>query len=232
MKRAVAHPKIAVLGDSVHWGQGLLYEHKFAFLIAHAMGTPKGDLFLKAHSGAVVSTRSAGHQPCVDPKIPFDTPTIGKQIDEIPNASNVDLVLLTGGINDVSIWRILNPTTRKEDLHKLTYDACYTQMTKLLSRVVSVFSKRSCRYVVSGYYPILSSRSKLASRKQAAEFDHLLGLYNHGYPLTIRRELVFDNVRILAMQFWHDSDKYLALAVRKTVSAHGLDNRMLFVRSG
>ena len=232
MKRGAAHPKIAILGDSVHWGQGLYDEHKFAFLIAHALGTPKRDVFLTAHSGAVVGAGSAGHQTAVNPEIPFDTPTIGNQIDEISDPSNVDLVLLTGGINDVSIWRILNPATSKDHLHKLTRDACYTQMKKLLSRAVTAFSKPSCSYVVSGYYPIVSSISELASRKQAAEFDHLLGLYNHGYPLTIRRELVFDNVCALAMQFWHDSDKCLALAVRDIVTAHGLGNRMLFVRSG
>jgi len=256
MKRAAAHPKIAVLGDSVHWGQGLCDEHKFAFLVAHALGTPKRDVFLKAHSGAVVGAGSGGLHTAaneeipfdtpatrnradgipgtskVDPEIPFDIPIIGDQIDEIPDASKVDLVLLTGGINDVSIWRILDPATSKDRLHKLTREACYTQMKKLLSRAVMAFSKPSCSYVVSGYYPIVSSISELASRKQAAEFDHLLGLYSHGYPLTIRRELVFDTVCALAMQFWHDSDKYLTRAVRDTVSTYGLGNRMLFLRSG
>jgi hypothetical protein len=231
MARLAGHPKIAVLGDSVPWGQGLVDGHKYAFQVAKAFNTPKTDLYLKAHSGAVIGAGYTGNQTNVDSEIPFGTPTIRSQVDDVPDPSTIDLVLLSGGMNDVSIWTILNPTTTKDNLQRLTFKACYRDMKSLLSRVVSVFTKPSCRCAVSGYYPILSSESKLKSTKRVAEFDHLLGLYNHGYPRTINRELVLNHLCDLAMQFWHDSDKYLELAVSEIATAHDLGTRLLFVGS-
>src|SRR5207302_1523108 len=114
--------KIAVLGDSVPWGQGLLDEHKYAYQIKHKLQA--SDLFLKAHSGAVICDSNRTRQAVATSEVPIATPTILDQVDQVDNPSLIDLVLLNGGINDVNIRTILNPATTSAYLHEVTLDVC------------------------------------------------------------------------------------------------------------
>jgi lysophospholipase L1-like esterase len=158
--------RIAVLGDSVPWGQGLLEVQKVHTLVAQtvsggAVAFPTTRMM--AHSGATIG---AGVPPQMRPpvhgEVPRAHPTILEQCESYPadEASQVDLVILNGGINDVDIRFILNPFTEAEDLADTAARACGTDLEVLLRKVGARFP--SARVVVTEYYPILSGQSRFS----------------------------------------------------------------------
>ena len=223
--------RIVVLGDSVAWGQGLLAEHKYTSLVAGILGQPPDQVEMKAHSGAIIGANYSGSQAPSDPEVPADAPTILAQVGQVSLPATVDVVLLNGGINDVNIRRILDPFTRTPDLHRYTVDACYRDMKILLAVAATAFAKPTCRFVVTGYYPILSPESDVENVEAAGPLDHLLSLYGLGFPLYLDRTLIINHVVGLAMQFWHDSDAALQRAVNESRGELNLGDRLQFVPS-
>jgi hypothetical protein len=70
----------------------------------------------------------------------------------------VDLVLVDGGINDVSVLEILKPTHSSGTIARFT-DAAMNKMSTLLPKVMHSFP--SAGIVVTGYYPIVSPDTSL-----------------------------------------------------------------------
>ena len=101
-------------------------------------------------------------------------------------------------------------------------------MKLLLGKVAGTFTKPTCRFVVSGFYPILSPRSDFDIFDEFAVLDHLLGLHGLGFPLHLDRGPVIDQIVKLSMQFWRESDVAISQAVSETAALNALGNRMIF----
>jgi lysophospholipase L1-like esterase len=221
----VANFRIVSLGDSVIWGQGLLPEQKFNTLIQQALKPqhPEGvTLESTAHSGAVIGATGATGSP--EPgEVPAARLSILEQCDGYSNSpETVDLVLMNGGINDVGVATILNPLALIPPLDVKISHACHDGMLTLLQKVSAKFSKKTCRILVTGYYPILSRLSDPRGVRQ------LLGLFGISAPSFVDDEADFINpVLDRCAQFFNGSTQQITRAI-----ADAGDPRITFVPSG
>lgn len=170
---------MAVVGDSVPWGQGLRYEQKMHELVREALGAP--DIAPErrpAHSGAVIGV---GMQPSPSPpvhgEVPRGRPTILEQVAQLQDPDDIDLLILNGGINDLDIRYILNPRTSVEELTDDTMRVCDVDMGFLLEDVCQRVTKATARIVVLSCYPMLSADSDFIKR---GEFLDLLAVARPG----------------------------------------------------
>jgi hypothetical protein len=174
--------RIAVFGDSIAWGQGLTEPSKFTNLLADRMDRQFAGsigvyaLDRLAQSGAVVlpadgvldavpSTTPTG--PTGEVPSGTGTPSVSAQVAAwtanpalAAEAAQIDLVVLDGGINDVGVQTILDPTASDSALVSATRRACRGVMAGLLNTVRGTFSGAS-RIIVTGYYPIVSADTDL-----------------------------------------------------------------------
>ena len=105
-----------VLGDSVTWGQGHQNFNKFHQLVCDQLQY-RADYqqiapVMRAHSGAIIGARTSQQWTPKNGEIPIAGPTILAQCrhyDDDPDA--VRVLLLDGGINDIGVGTILNPST-------------------------------------------------------------------------------------------------------------------------
>jgi hypothetical protein len=171
--------QMVVLGDSVAWGQGLSTANKFSTLVYSSLaehGPEDEDITVLAHSGAkigaspsVASASSSAHAPIRKlqrggvgdiGEVPLSAPIIMDQCSHFPgDPLSADIVLVSGGINDIGAFYIVNPLTDPDDLRKKICQYCYQDMEKLLGSVADIFSNAKTRIVVTGYFPILSEYS-------------------------------------------------------------------------
>jgi len=161
----VAICRIAAIGDSVVWGQGLSPappSMKFVDLVRDAISTHLGDIDtfvdMRAHSAAVLGAATGA--PAASGEIPDAAPNIPAQlaaIGAIKSPKDIDVVVVDGGINDVGVGTILNPNTGTATLTAATTAACGTAMTTLLGTIIATCP--NAQIVVTGYYPILSPSS-------------------------------------------------------------------------
>jgi len=217
--------RMAVLGDSVPWGQGLLNQHKYHTLIENELlksyDVDKGVL---AHSGATIGVGVTTWRT-TDGEVPISYPTIIQQYESYSDSpESVDLVLVNGGINDIDIRTILNPLTDSSDLSDDIRQHCYADMLILLQLIGTKFTSANAKIVVTGYYPILSSQSEVI------RILPLLGVLGIGMPSHIYQGPLFDKIISLSLQFWHESDQRLADAVAGANAKLG-GSRFVFVPS-
>lgn len=142
--------RLAVIGDSVAWGNGLDQEHKYYNLVAKwlRMNTGKPiEIIVYAHSGAVIS--GASSESVKDANLNSDYPSLMEQAENIPN--NVDLILISGGINDVGIANILDPKT-SDDTIRSRSEEIQEPMKELLVYLVDN-TKPDAKIVVTGLLP-------------------------------------------------------------------------------
>ena len=207
---------LVVLGDSVMWGQGLQIQDKSATLAANALSArfPGLQPVIIAHSGAVIG-RSATCGATVFPgEVPESCPSILQQIGAYSgDPQAVPIVLLNGGINDIDIRTILNPLTLPSDLSSDIQQYCYQDMGFLLEQVKSRFSNSTTRIVVTSYFPILSTASRLDLLAPFMEFmgAPLPSLVNTS-ALDFANPLVQKVIR-LCLQFWQESSQALSNVV-------------------
>ena len=190
----VAICRIVALGDSVVWGQGLTPappSMKLVDLVRDAVSAHLGniDTFvdMMAHSGAVLGT-SVG-APAGSGEIPDSVPTIPAQlaaIGAITSPLDVDLVIVNGGINDVTVGTILNPATTTAALTTATLAACGTLMTGFLGTVITTCP--NAQTVVLSYFPILSSSSDLLRIELLV--SPILGLFFPGFDLILEDDAI------------------------------------------
>lgn len=219
--------EIAVLGDSVAWGQGLVNEHKYSYLVAEHLGEQP---IVQAHSGAIIGADYNGDLVTADPEVPEHAPTILSQIDKISNPTDVDLVLLNGGINDIGVPTILNPSIKNSALQADIEKFCHVDMKRLLKKAVNTFTNDTCRFVVTGYYPILSSKSDPVE-VEVDYLEKLLELHCLTIPTHFDRDPIVSHIVSLTEQFWNQSNDQLSKAVAETNSEMRLGNRIIFVPS-
>lgn len=99
--------KVLALGDSIVWGQGNRDVDKFVSRVGAWLGAPTPTSL--AHSGAVVSPAANDAAPAVWGEVPEGAPSIGAQLGQavtLLEPASVDVVLVDGGINDVSPYQV------------------------------------------------------------------------------------------------------------------------------
>jgi hypothetical protein len=146
-------------------GQGLRDDHKFHTLVRRWLeGELNGRAVnskLKAHSGATILPKEETRPTC-DGEVNFFRPTIYSQIADAAreyradsiDLKSIDLVLINGGINDMSPFTLVKPFVSKQKIIEDANRYCFVEMKKLLSEVVNTFC--NARVVVTGYFPVIS----------------------------------------------------------------------------
>lgn len=160
--------EMLVLGDSVMWGQGLREEEKHYTKVRDALEREvvcrKVNLRVLAHSEATILPK---HKFCPDApgEVPARRPTIPAEVElavedyaraGVPLAS-IGLVVVDGGINDVTVARIINFLTPDDKIVGLARKFCGEAMRDLLGTVLRTFP--NAVVVVPGYFPILSEQT-------------------------------------------------------------------------
>jgi len=196
--------KIYVIGDSIAWGNGLNREDKYYYLVAKELQKNLGEpveVIVYAHSGAPISGE--------------DENSIINQAKKIPN--DVDLILVSGGINDVGIGSILDSSNEASSVTSLSAPI-EERMENLLRELIN--KNQHVKIIVTGYYNIISRDSKLET------VDNYLGQY---WTSDISKKLETPDInRLIANSIAFNSACTTALrsAVKK---ADGMEGRILFV---
>ncbi len=167
-----------VVGDSLVWGQGLEEKDKFYtltknWLEAEAFGqTVPVNLKVLAHSGSTLTLheneaealRKAGkdERKFYNPEINVGFPSIKSQLDiaaaEYESTESVKLIMLSGGITDISVAAILNPLGKNKQLRADIEKYCGRSMSEVLGHAASLFP--NALIAVVGYYPMISPQTR------------------------------------------------------------------------
>lgn len=248
--------EMLVVGDSLVWGQGLDEKDKFYYLTKKWLETDvfsnkrTVNLTVRANSGAPIflhaeeadALERAGQTEDKDyhPEVNVGMPTITKQVElalgdyAVAGTSGdaIDLVMLTGGITDITVADVLNSEESDEKLSQDIVKYCNHAMFKLLSN--SARSMPNAIFVVVGYYPLFSEYS--ATRKV---LNSVLELYKFPRALkflvnNIVGKQFFKSSRDRAIKrskIWtEDSNTQLGLAVDRLNTEFG-KTRAVFVKS-
>lgn len=230
----LAH-NIVVIGTSILWGQGLPDDQKIHSLVVqllHQRGIYADapiNVILLAHSGATLGFRDddsedTTQKPRVHGEVPTEYPTMVQQIEEFDSGAvrpeQVDLVLIEGGINDVSLLRLLNPLVSPAHLEQLIEQHCYRHMRMFLERIIARFTQ--AQIILVGYYQLITEQSATAFLRA---FVTAIGAVPGGAVAGAAVDLagdMFDN-RILANceLFWQQSAARFQQAVEEINQVHG-----------
>jgi hypothetical protein len=226
---------LLVLGDSISWGQGLKEDHKAWYLVKTWLESSGGRRVLtrvEAHSGAVIGSPgdSAGNPvPPLDGEVNRGLPSVNHQIDNAlgsySDPSQVDLVLVDGCINDLDARRLLNAANTVDGIHELVRQKCGPPVEALLTRILTSFPK--AHVIVTGYYPILSEKTKNDLFMRA-----LMKRFYNGTASMTDKEL---RQRLIEMsrEWYRTTNLMLAEATRKVdeqSAAKGSRQRALFAQ--
>lgn len=248
--------QIVVVGDSLIWGQGLKEEDKTYSLVRgwyeaeHLKGTRKAELVVKAHSGATVKLHDVERQglkkaglsedTVFNGEISFGFPSSFKQLESahdelreraIP-ADDVELILVSGCITDISVGEILNPLGGKKKMPKLVEQYCGRDMLDLLNHAHTLFP--NARIAVLGYYPMIGPKTR--SSKLLDGWLESMSFPRPVQPLAnnILTRRIFGLLRKRAEEgsrvFVRESTKHLQAAVSSFNSERGA-SKAFFVES-
>jgi lysophospholipase L1-like esterase len=219
---------ILTIGDSVPWGQGLLEVHKFDTIVAEETGRA---LVRLAHSGALLGRLGiGGGDTAIDGEIPVPSPTAAEQIAGYDGYQEVDLVLLSGGINDVDIRSLVNPSVNVDTIMEWTDEACLHNMQDILLDLDRRLTHPKAIVLVIGYYPIFSSASGIPAA-QIQGFLEIHGVASSAPILGPQWSLSSLTGAVIERceAFWRTSDAALNQAV-DACNEKILSDRFRFVR--
>jgi lysophospholipase L1-like esterase len=206
-----------VLGDSVLWGEGLKAEHKSWYQvkiwIEKNTGRPVIEK-IEAHSGAVVEARAADEMlTATDAEVDVALPSVLNQVDRAlrhyGDGAKVDLVLVTGCVNDIGAPNLLD-ADRSNEIIQLTEAKCGPPMERLLQKITTSFP--SADVILTGYYLFFSekTRNDFVLRALARKFQK-----THAAAVKLTRKEAFERL-ISNSEVWHQSsNKKLAEVVEK-----------------
>lgn len=243
-----------IVGDSLIWGQGLEEKDKFYSLTAdwlrrEAFGREKNvDLKVKAHSGSTLKLhpdvaekfKKAGREETfyLHPEVNVGFPSTWKQIEvaadeyKASGKRGADLIMLSGGITDITVAKVLDPFGDNKDLPPLIERYCRDDMYDVLEHAISKHPDASI--VVIGYFPMVSKASSqrrlLNSWLESMDFPGgLKPLANN----PVSRKLFFTRIRKKATErsriFIDLSNKYFQTTIARFNQKH--PGRAVFVRS-
>lgn len=164
--------KMLVLGDSILWGQGL-HEHQkihtlvTEYLIKHGLNV---QTIFQAHSGAIIGEPDQPtDKPAIFGEVPVGEPTLFEQLQtalgDKQRDETINLVLISGGVNDVDTTRILNLANRQ--LAEQIEDAFHRKLKLFLERAYHCFP--NAILIVSGYYQVFSDESEKSLAQNALQ---------------------------------------------------------------
>lgn len=213
---------LIVIGDSVVWGQGLAEEHKTAAIVAHQLGAT---VHMLAHSGAKIGIRDSYTVTMPSGEVPCFFPTILQQVKGFTgDASAVQWVLMTGGINDVEIQRVFNPMVPLYELELHTRNYCGRDLLTLLRLVAKKFKR--AQILMLGYYPGVSQQS----RPEGVEALYSL-VHGVRFAPVVAPELFRNQIVEHCLRFWKLSNGLIRGAVEH-VNREAGRQRAIFVDSG
>jgi hypothetical protein len=222
--------RVVIVGDSVHWGQGLRDENKFRAMLESSLG----DVDLLAHSGAIIGAHMNPDPAEVDGEVPFPTPTVYQQCLSHGDPGSVDILVLNGGINDVDVRNIISPLTRPSVLSQRIEQYCKRDMKWLVDRAGERFPR--ARLLVTSYFPIFSTQSDPLGihRILAAHciFPPPVLMTSAGlvrFEPALHNQLIESKVVKLALQFWHESSAALRAAAASANASGPAAGRVSFV---
>ncbi len=195
----------ATIGDSVLWGNGLEERDKIHSLVAGVLERETGRAVVMQHlaqTGAKI-VPGVGDAACPGPcsgEVPPVPTSITLQADLIQRPDLVELVLMDGCINDVSLRRILSPQTSLEQLENLTWQFCEGELTALLRKVRGKCP--AATIIVTGYYAPVgpdSNADALQAWESARGFLSSASGASLVEALTLRSEIFAATARV-AMQ--------------------------------
>lgn len=165
---------LVTIGDSVMWGQGLSEPAKFRnqvqTWIANQLGGRPVRPINFSHSGALLGADPSDRArvpgvPLMGGEVPEDFPSVINQalvlVPQQVAPSDVDLILMDGCINDVTVANLLNPTVSDDTISALATATCGTQMEANLEAIQRKYPH--ARIIVTGYYQIVSPMSDLTA---------------------------------------------------------------------
>lgn len=211
-----------VMGDSVVWGQGLAEKHKTASIVARYLSA---EMQMLAHSGAKIGIRDSYTVTMPSGEVPCFFPTILQQLQGFTgDPTQVEWVLMNGGINDVEVQRVFNPMIPQFELELHTRNYCGRDLQTLLQQVINRFT--NARVLVLGYYPALSHQSS------AQGVEALFSLV-HGVKFAplFDADLFRNEIVEHCLRFWKLSTGLLRGATEHVNRAAG-EMRAIFVDSG
>ncbi len=163
---------MVVIGDSIAWGNGLNKEDKYYYLVADWLEKKLNkpvDVTVYAHSGAKISgskdlwTSIGDLNPfksSYDQNMNSAYPTLKEQADSIINADKVNLILVSGGINDVDVMKLINVYTSAKEIDQSALNQSIKDpMKELLSSLL--IKCKNAKIIVTNYYPIVSEDSNI-----------------------------------------------------------------------
>ena len=133
--------RMAVVGDSIAWGNGLAESERFW---SRLTGTIEDETGKKVHRQVFAFTRARlgdGAETDEEPRpnetgeVPRYRPSIFEQLDFIDDPELQDLILVSGCINDVSFTNIINPFQNSQELSQLVDKFCLNSMKELLDEL-------------------------------------------------------------------------------------------------
>ncbi len=167
-----------VVGDSLVWGQGLEEKDKFYTLTKNWLHreifseTRNVNLKVKAHSGATIflhedeskalQANGGEKTETYHPEVNVSFPCLKDQIEiakneydaDGKNPGNVKLIMVSGGLVDISVARILNPFGKDKVLIDEIRRYCNEDMSRFLEQTSNAFP--NALIVVLGYFPMIS----------------------------------------------------------------------------
>ncbi|MCM3869885.1 MAG: SGNH/GDSL hydrolase family protein [Pyrinomonadaceae bacterium] len=207
-----------VLGDSIMWGQGLRTEHKSWYQIKIWLAQNTGRAVserIEAHAGAVIEVAGTEVDSLsVDGEVKVSVPSVINQVDRALrnylDGTHVDLVLVSGCINDVGTTNLLNAANTPEEIRLLTEAKCGPTMERLLRRITSSFP--TAYVIVTGYYPFVSKKT----RRDLFTRGFMKGFYQ-AVPgaSSLSQESIFKRLIANSDEWYGSSNKSLSEAVRR-----------------
>ena len=206
---------LAALGDSAMWGNGLREQDKFSYLVAQTIQQETGLKVIRRVSAISGSSIIPVEEDYVcrvkcTGEVPTVRTSITLQAQSMPFPDQMDLILLDGCGNDVTLTKILSPLTTTEDLEERTERFCQGEMINLLVLVRSLAPNTPI--VVTGYFPFVSLDSGAEEVGQFAQTQNLPGADNDG------QDDILIAMAANSETFYSKSRHHLAIAV-ETASA-------------
>ncbi|MCX6679618.1 MAG: GDSL-type esterase/lipase family protein [Methanothrix sp.] len=181
---------VVVIGDSVAWGTGLNKNEKYSYLVADWLKTQLNrpvHVKILAHTGATIDRVPCDSTSPTDypPELSSGRPTLMEQTDMISNPKEVDLILVSGGANDVNLDKLLmldygsaineigvdcskftiTIGSTVDDIRKRSKDI-KTPMSRLLNKLLDECP--NSKIIVTGYYSGVSQKSEGLTEAVAA----------------------------------------------------------------
>jgi len=148
---------MVIIGDSIAWGNGLNDQDKCYYLVADWLQKKLNkpvDVKVYAHSGAVISGATGNS---IDPDLNSATPTLMDQANNIQDKDDVDLIWVSGGINDIDLMKVINVNTPASEIQSSS-ESIENPMENLLKGLLE--SDKHAKIVVTNYYPLISYDTK------------------------------------------------------------------------